>query len=239
MPAVTVWMAGDSTMADSAGTGIVGWGAKFGSYFGTDVTIVNNALGGRSIQTWMYEGNVTSTMNVAGECALSGTAYSTRWQNTLDGMKPGDYLFIQFGINDGSTTCPRHVGAARYQELLTTMARAATDRGAHPVFLTPVAAITCSGSTAVGNRGFLTETRAAGTATGTPVIDLHSLSVSLYNSLRFCPNDDDYTSGAVGDFFANDHTHFSAAGAYSIAGVVARDLAIRGIALAGYLASAT
>ena len=26
------------------------------------------------------------------------------------GMKAGDYLFIQFGINDGDSACPRHVG---------------------------------------------------------------------------------------------------------------------------------
>ena len=38
------------------------------------------------------------------------------------------------------------------------MAHGCQARGAHPIFLTPVAAITCSGSTAVGNRGFLTET---------------------------------------------------------------------------------
>ena len=37
------------------------------------------------------------------------------------GMKAGDWLLIQFGINDGSTTCPRHVGSARYRELLTAM----------------------------------------------------------------------------------------------------------------------
>ena len=88
-------------------------------------------------------------------------------------MKAGDYLFIQFGINDGDSACPRHVGTARYQELLGVMAKAAKARGAKPVFVTPVAAITCSGSTAVGNRGFVTETTAAATANGVPVIDLH------------------------------------------------------------------
>ena len=42
------------------------------------------------------------------------------------------------------------------------MAQAAQAKGVHPVFLTPVAAITCSGSTAVGNRGFVTETKERG-----------------------------------------------------------------------------
>ncbi|OXM59784.1 hypothetical protein CF165_45810 [Amycolatopsis vastitatis] len=104
------------------------------------------------------------------------------------------------------------------------MAQAAEDRGAHPILLTPVAAITCSGGTAVGNRGFLTETAAAGTATATPVIDLHKLSYTLYNTLKLCPNNGDYTQGAVGAFFCNDHTHFEAAGADKIAGIVTKAL---------------
>ncbi|MCP2323072.1 lysophospholipase L1-like esterase [Hamadaea flava] len=151
------------------------------------------------------------------------------------GMKSGDYLLIQFGINDGTSTCPRHVGSARYQQLLGVMASAAKARGAHPVFLTPVAAITCSGSTAVGNRGFLTETNAAGSANGVPVIDLHRLSYTLYNTLAFCPNNGDYTSGPVGAFFCDDHTHFEAAGAKQIAGVVASALRNQQIPLAAYL----
>ena len=152
--------------------------------------MVNSAVGGRSIQTWLYDPNVTTTKGSTGECVINPATYSTRWQamlNASTGMKAGDYLFIQFGINDGDSTCNRHVGSARYKELLGVMAQAAKARGAHPIFLTPVAAITCSGSTAVGNRGFLTETAAAGTANGVPVIDLHKLSYTLYNTLQAVP----------------------------------------------------
>jgi lysophospholipase L1-like esterase len=155
--------------------------------------------------------------------------------NASTGMKAGDYLFIGFGINDGDSNCNRHVGSARFKELLGVMAQAAKARGAHPVFLTSTAAITCSGSTAVGNRGFLTETAAAATANGVPMIDLHKLSYTLYNTLRLCPNNGDYTSGAVGAFFCNDHTHFEAAGAKQIAAVVAKAIRDQGIPLAAYL----
>ncbi len=44
------------------------------------------------------------------------------------------------------------------------------------------------------NRGFLTETKAAAAANNVTVIDLNQLSMNLYTSLRFCPNDGDYTS---------------------------------------------
>ncbi|GGN86058.1 hypothetical protein GCM10010112_67200 [Actinoplanes lobatus] len=231
----TVWLAGDSTMANPSATCPVGWGAQFDPLFTSDVVVNNLALGGRSIQTWLYEGNVTSTIGADGECVLSSTTASARWQRVLDGIKAGDYLFIQFGINDGSTTCPRHVGAARYQQLMTMMARTALARGAHPVLLTAVAAITCSGSTAVKNRGFVTQTQAAATATGAPLIDLQTLSVNHYNAVRLCPNNGDYTAGLVGQYFCNDHTHFETYGAQRIAGLVAGALRTQNIPLATYL----
>ena len=235
---IKVWLAGDSTMATSTTVCPFGWGGLFAPYFNSGVTVVNSAVAGRSIQTWLYDPNVTTTMGTSGECVISPMTYSTRWQAMLDastGMKAGDYLFIQFGINDGSTTCNRHVGSARYEELLGVMAKAAIQRGAHPVFLTPVAAITCSGSTAVGNRGFLTETNHAASVNGVPVIDLHQRSLALYNSLKLCPNNSDYTTGAVGAFFCNDHTHFESDGARQIAGVVAAAVRSQGIPLASYL----
>lgn len=235
---VKIWMAGDSTMMNPQGTCPAGWGSQFAAYFTTDVLVQNSAVGGRSIQTWLYEGNVTGVKDSAGECVVSPATYSTRWTGMLDaatGMRAGDYLFIQFGINDGASACPRHVGAARYQQLLGVMARAAVARGAKPVLVTPVAAITCSGGTAVGNRGFLTETRNAAAANGVPVIDLHQRSVALYNALRLCPNNGDYTAGAVGAFFCNDRTHFEVAGARQIAGLITTALREQGIPLASYL----
>lgn len=239
-PRITVWLAGDSTMAAPSGGAVcpAGWGAGFAPYFNSNVTVKNSAIGGRSIQTWLYDPNVTDTKNSAGECTVNPVTYSGRWQAMLDatnGMKPGDYLFIQFGINDGSSTCPRHVGSARYQELLSVMVRAAKARGAHPILLTPVAAISCSGNTAVGNRGFITETNSAASADQVPVIDLHRLSYTLYNSLGFCPFNGDFGSGPVGAFFCDDRTHFDAAGARQIAGVVAKALRDQQIPLGAYL----
>jgi lysophospholipase L1-like esterase len=119
--------------------------------------------------------------------------------------------------------------------LLGVMATAAAQRGVHAVFLTPVAAITCSGSTATPNRGFLTETAAAASANGVPVIDLHKLSYTRYTSLGLCPNNGDYTQGSVGAFFCNDHTHFETAGAIQIAKLVATAIRNQSLGLAAYL----
>ncbi|WP_231500194.1 hypothetical protein [Saccharothrix sp. NRRL B-16314] len=51
------------------------------------------------------------------------------------------------------------------------------------------------------------------------------------------PNNGDYTQGAVGAFFCNDHTHFEAAGATRIAETVAKALREQGIGLASSCAS--
>jgi lysophospholipase L1-like esterase len=155
----------------------------------------------------------------------------------LASMKAGDYLFIAFGINDGDSTCPRHVGSARFVELLGVMAKAAKAKGVTPIFLTPTDAIACSGSTVTQNRGFLTETKSAGSSNGVTVIDLNALSMALYKQLALCPNSADYTSttSAVGKFFCEDHTHFESAGAKQIAGVVANAIKTQVPALAPYL----
>lgn len=234
---VKVWLVGDSTMSNPQSSCPVGWGSQFDALFNDTVTVVNNAVAGRSIQTWLYESAVTGTKDAAGECVVNPKTFASRWRDMLapNGMRAGDYLMIQFGINDGDRNCPRHVGTARYRELLTLMAKAAKDRGVHPIFLTPVAAITCNGGTAVGNRGFLKETADAGQSNQVTVIDLHKLSYTLYNTLKLCPNNGDYGKGAVGAFFCKDHTHFETAGARQIAGIVAKALRTQDVPLASLL----
>jgi lysophospholipase L1-like esterase len=237
---ITVWIAGDSTNQPCTTTCPCGWGSQFQAYLTSNATVVDSAVGGRSIQTWLYDPNVTTTMGPDGECEISPKVFSARWQAMLDatsGMKPGDYLMVEFGINDSDPTCNRHVGTALFQTYLEMMAQAAQARGARPVFLTSTDAIICNGNSVTQNRGFGPETKAAGMASNVPVIDLTALTATFYGSLGFCPNDGDFTSTttALGTFFCDDHTHFEAAGAGQIAGVVAKALRDQKIGLATYL----
>jgi lysophospholipase L1-like esterase len=242
---ITVWMAGDSTMAKGGSTCPVGWGEQFRLLFDTRVTLNNNAVAGRGINQWMY--NVLSTANAAGDCDMTldsngKPTTTTQWQAMLDGMKAGDYLFVSFGINDGTTACPRHASQTTFIADLGVMAQAAKARGAIPVFLTPTSSISCSGSTAVGTRGaYVDYTISAGSQFGATVIKLHQLSVNLYNASGFCPlpggatDITATTGGAVGAFFCDDHTHFDTTGAAAIAGIVATALRNQNIGLAAYL----
>lgn len=240
---VTVWIAGDSTVA-TGGPCPIGWGGRFKSLFNGKVTVNNSAVGGRSVRTWLYD--VQDTKDGSGECNLAKDAQGNptpqaRWTAMLSGMKTGDYLFIQFGINDGDSACPRHVGSDAFKASYGLMAQAAKDRGAIPIFVTPVSQIACSGSTvSKGTREpYVSATKAVGTQFGAAVIDLNALSTALYQSLGFCPipggDVSASTTGAVGSFFCDDHTHFDTTGATQIAGLVASALKAQNIPLAKYL----
>ena len=76
----TLFLVGDSTV--KCGTkGQRGWGEEIGKYLDpARVNLVNHAIGGRSSRTFITEG---------------------RWATTLSMMKPGDFVIIQFGHNDG------------------------------------------------------------------------------------------------------------------------------------------
>jgi lysophospholipase L1-like esterase len=236
---IKVWMAGDSTMQECSSACPCGWGSRFHELFDADVTVVNRAAGGRSVGTWLYEGAVSTNKDASGECTVTSDDYAPRWNEMLDatsGMQKGDYLFIQFGINDSTNECPRHVGQTRFKSYLASMAKAALDRGATPVLVTPVSSISCSGSSAVGTRGaFVESTKTAATTASVPLIDLHQLSVERYTALGLCPNDRNYGAGDVGAFFCQDHTHFESSGAEEIAQLVAKAITDAQLPLARYL----
>lgn len=88
-----VFTIGDSTMKNGSGKGDGGqwgWGNFFEWFFDTNrITVENFALGGRSSRTFYTEG---------------------LWNKVLSGIRPGDYLLIQFGHNDGG---PFNTGRAR------------------------------------------------------------------------------------------------------------------------------
>jgi lysophospholipase L1-like esterase len=77
----TIYLAGDSTMADYPPESypMQGWGNKLPLFIPDSVRVVNKAVCGRSSKSFVEEG---------------------RLEEILQMIKPGDYLFIQFGHND-------------------------------------------------------------------------------------------------------------------------------------------
>lgn len=91
--APVVFLIGDSTVKNGRGKGdgdMWGWGSFFEEFFDASrISVENHALGGRSSRTFYTEG---------------------LWDKVLPGIRKGDYLFIQFGHNDGG---PLNTGRAR------------------------------------------------------------------------------------------------------------------------------
>ena len=74
----TLFIVGDSTARNQAD---LGWGDHLAHYFDTTkINIANRARAGRSSRTFINEGS---------------------WDKVLAEMKPGDYVLIQMGHNDG------------------------------------------------------------------------------------------------------------------------------------------
>src|SRR5579859_2297797 len=74
----TVFIVGDSTARNQAN---LGWGDHFAHYFDTTrINVANRAIAGRSSRTFIREG---------------------AWDRVLTEMKPGDFVLLQMGHNDG------------------------------------------------------------------------------------------------------------------------------------------
>ena len=89
-PVVTIFMIGDSTMANKkmdGGNPERGWGMVLPGFFSEDVQIDNHAANGRSSKSFISEG---------------------RWEKVISKVKKGDYVFIQFGHNDEKADSTRH-----------------------------------------------------------------------------------------------------------------------------------
>ena len=79
---IRILMIGDSTMANkdtSKGSPERGWGMVLQHFFTDAVEVDNHAQNGRSTKSFINEG---------------------RWDKVLSRIRPGDYVFIQFGHND-------------------------------------------------------------------------------------------------------------------------------------------
>ena len=76
----TLFIIGDSTVRNNT-KGQLGWGDPIAALFDkAKIKVENRALGGRSSRTFINEG---------------------LWDKVLAGMRPGDFVLMQFGHNDG------------------------------------------------------------------------------------------------------------------------------------------
>jgi pectinesterase len=118
---ITIHLAGDSTMAEKLPEKRpeTGWGERLQQFFDpAAVRVENHARNGRSTRTFIGEG---------------------RWQALVEQLRPGDYVFIQFGHNDQSEDKPdRYTPPADYRANLVRFVAEVRAKEATPVLFTPV-----------------------------------------------------------------------------------------------------
>ena len=138
-------------------------------------------------------------------------------------MAAGDWVLIQFGHNDKTTT------SATFQANITQMVKDAKAKGATPVLVSPPARATFSGQTLTDQSGLHSgDMQAVATAQGVAYIDLTSITTAWYDQLG--PNGwQQYHA------LGTDQTHTNAAGASKIAGFVEAAIKSQNIGLTKYL----
>lgn len=129
---VRILTIGDSTMANydeeknSGEKEMRGWAQMFSVFAKDNVRVDNAAKNGRSSKSFYLE----------------------FWKELRETLKPGDYVFIQFGHNDEKNNglddeigSPKKRGTAawgQYQDFLTIYVNESRERGAIPILFTPV-----------------------------------------------------------------------------------------------------
>ena len=206
-PPITVWLAGDSTMAPKQPDKRpeTGWGEALQPCFdSTVVHIANRAVNGRSTRSFVAEG---------------------RWKAIVDSLKAGDYVFIQFGHNDEKVGTANYSSPDDYRHNLVRFVGDVRSRGGHPVLFTPVVRRRFDGEHLVDTHGAYPDAaRAAANEAHVPLVDMTRASAALVEPMG---PDSSRTlwlhlePGANANYPAgvHDDTHFNPLGARRMAGL--------------------
>ncbi|MBN2602373.1 MAG: rhamnogalacturonan acetylesterase [Candidatus Marinimicrobia bacterium] len=209
-PRVTIHLIGDSTMADKPldDNPERGWGQLFPLFFTQDVRIINYARNGRSTKSFIDQG---------------------LWDEVHNNLRPGDYLFIQFGHNDAkkSDTIRYAEAHTNYRSNLVKYITEAHQKDATPVLITPV------------NRRKFSETgeffdqhgdypkvvRELASEYNVPLIDLHASSMHYLSALGPEKSEALFLRAPAGVYKRcpegkSDNTHFNRYGAIQICKLV-------------------
>ena len=226
-PEITVFMIGDSTMADKPDTPDVnperGWGQLLPIFFNEKVEVRNYAVNGRSTKSFIDEG---------------------RWGKVLEELHSGDYVFIQFGHNDMKEADPsRYTNPySGYRRNLEKFVAETRERGAFPVLLSSIVRRNFNEQgTLVDTHGaYPFVTRMVATEENVPFIDLQLKTEDYVNALGPEPSKKIYLWVEPGQYERfpegkEDNTHLTLKGATEFARLAVEGIVELGLPLANYL----
>jgi lysophospholipase L1-like esterase len=222
---VTIFLAGDSTMAKKAEDKRpeTGWGEKLEAHFkaGT-VKVENRAMNGRSTKSFIDEG---------------------RWQKIIDDLRKGDWVFIEFGHNDEKKESPdRYASPEDYRKNLIRFISDVKAKHGNPLMMTPVMRrrFDKDGKFYDTHGEYPDVVRSVATEYKVPLIDMHKLSEvvivkygeegskKLFLQLKQGENAN-YPKGV------EDNTHFSPLGAEEMAAAAVAEIKVKQIGLCGLI----
>jgi lysophospholipase L1-like esterase len=208
-----VFLFGDSTVTDQRAEPFASWGQMLPRFFKPDIAIANYAESGETLKSFLTE---------------------LRLDKALSEIRPGDWVFIQFGHNDEKAQWPQTYVAAdtTYRSYLRTYIAEVRRLGASPVLLTsPQRRVFDAQGHIQNTHGTYPDAvRAVGAAEGVPVIELGTMSAAFYEALG-----PELTPLAFADE-GREITHHDDYGAYELARCVVRGIQDLSLPLADHLA---
>jgi DNA sulfur modification protein DndE len=221
---VTIYMIGDSTMADKPieDNPERGWGQMFPMFFDRTIRIENNAKNGRSTRSFLAE---------------------NLWQPIVEKLKPGDYVFIQFGHNDERPEkVDRYTPPDDYRQNLTRFVTETAGKGGFPVLCTPIMRrrFDKEGRFYDEHGVYPDIVREVAAKYRVPLIDLHRKSEKLIVGLGEEESKKIFLWIDPGKYKSlpngrQDNTHFSESGATQMAALAAEGIRELNLDLVGHL----
>jgi lysophospholipase L1-like esterase len=193
----TLFLAGDSTVADQPAGPYASWGQMLPRFLGPALAVANHAASGETLKSFLS---------------------NLRWAKILQCMKAGDYLLVQFGHNDQKAEWPQTYAPARtaFKAYLRAYVAEARDRGAVPILASPPerCRFDARGKVVPSLGAYPDAMRELAEEQGCALVDLEAMSREFYEALgpELAP-----MAFAVDE----DRTHHGAYGAYELAKCVA------------------
>jgi lysophospholipase L1-like esterase len=155
---ITVYLVGDSTMTDQMMEPWAAWGQMLPRFFTPPVVIANYAECGETTASFIGE---------------------HRWAKLLSEIHAGDYVLIQFGIND------QRMAVDQFKQYFIQFIADTRQHGATPVLVTSqnLRRLDANGKAVQTLRNFPDAMRDAAKEQNVALIDLNAMSMSLYEAL--------------------------------------------------------
>ncbi|MBC8085211.1 MAG: rhamnogalacturonan acetylesterase [Hymenobacter sp.] len=220
--AVTVFLAGNSTVVNQDDEPWAAWGQMLPRFFRPGVAVANHAESGLSLASFLS---------------------SRRLDKVLSVLKPGDYLFIEFGHNDQKEKGPNDGAYLAYTERLKLFVREAKQKGGIPVIVTSTSRRSfdeATGKITNSLGDFPEAARKVAKEEGVALIDLNAMTTTLYEALGVEPSLKAFVHYPANTYPGQDkaladNTHFNPYGAYEIAKCVVEGIKANQLGLVSFL----